>query len=467
MPKILRPNAAIYTMASRPLPNKQNPFLIEDVPDHADLLGRRALGQTKLNSRNANSESPKPSVFDYAHLRAPLPKGIFSGIFSKGSPSSYFLMRRSSDGFVSATGMFKATFPYAMAEEEEAERQYLKSLSTTSPEETAGNVWISPDQAMVLASEYGIKPWISALLDPADIPVSGSQSAQTLASNKIITEPPKYFQGGLVSPPTPTSLPRTLRSRRSASPSKLPTTRRAQASPRKRATKATTQHYASSEDSSAKASVSPSLSNAPLGAIPALPVPVPALEPVAEDTIVESLEHENMYQDAAQDSTEQDGAAVLETVEEDEPKVKITVDQDIKIDADGVETRHTNVEVELPVAGQPPSAEETARMLAEAKDMVRAAAESMTAETPATTSPSQAGATKDKRKIEDISVGEQEEPAEDAASGEVSEAPRTKKVKTAAEEKRDRVRKRALFGFGATLAVGAASALVPYVFGML
>ncbi|EJT78961.1 hypothetical protein GGTG_04053 [Gaeumannomyces tritici R3-111a-1] len=448
-------------MAPRSLPDKQNPYLIEDVPDYADLLGRRALGQTKLNARHVDSGSPKPSVFDYAHLRAPLPKGIMSGIFSKGSPSSYFLMRRSSDGFVSATGMFKATFPYARAEEEEAERQYVKSLSTTSPEETAGNVWISPDQAMVLASEYGIQPWIAALLDPTDILVAGSQSTQTPATNKIIAEPPKYFQSGLVSPPTPTSLPRTLRSRRSASPSKLPTTRRAQASPRKRATKAATLHYPSSEESSAKASVSPSLSNAPLGAVPVLPVPVPALKPVAEDTIVESLEHDHPDHDTPQESIEQDGAAVLETAEE--PKVKIIVDQDIKIDADGVETRHTNFEVELPVAGQPPSAEETARMLAEAKEMVRAAAESMTE----TTGPSQLEPTKDKRKIEDISVGEQEESAQDAVPGEVSEAPRAKKTKTAAEEKRDRVRKRALFGFGATLAVGAASALAPYVFGLL
>ena len=106
-------------------------------------------------------------------------------------------------------------------------------------------------------------------------------------------------------------------------------------------------------------------------------------------------------------------------------------------------------------------------MLAEAKEMVRTAAESIATEAPATASPIEVGGTKDKRKIEDISAGEQEESVSDAAPAEVSEAPRTKKVKTAAEEKRDRVRKRALFGFGATLAVGAASALVPYVIGML
>jgi hypothetical protein len=44
--------------------------------------------------------------------------------------------------------MFKIAFPWALHAEEKAERDYLKEKESTSQDEVAGNVWISPESGM-------------------------------------------------------------------------------------------------------------------------------------------------------------------------------------------------------------------------------------------------------------------------------------------------------------------------------
>ncbi|KAI1332985.1 DNA-binding domain of Mlu1-box binding protein MBP1 [Xylariaceae sp. FL0255] len=410
---------------SRQLPEKHNPFMTEDIPAYHDLVSRRRLGQTQLTpkmvaaSASGDVDPAALGVFDYAHLRAPLPKGITSGIF-KSSPSSYFLMRRSQDGYVSATGMFKATFPYAEATEEEAERNYMKSLPTTSPEETAGNVWIPPEQAIALAEEYHITPWISALLDTTDIHVTNSDSP------KKISAPPKFefvqLAQPALAPPTPSSLPRSTRGRRSASPTK----KRSIASPRKRSTKVSASQASSvKEDTEAE-----SLTNGTKTEDTALSTPV-------EDISIKTVEKE---------------PEVVFAPTEEEPKVQIQVGQEVEFHGD-VETTHTTVKVELPVTDGPPSAEEAAEMIEKAKEMVKiAAAEN------AENSELSASSTKGKRKADEIATAEEEENSTEPAEG-----PRAKKVKTEVQLRKERVRNRALVGLSATLAVGA---LIPYVMGV-
>lgn len=394
----------------------------------SELAARRRLGQTQLTARmvqavaGAEVDTATLGAFDYAHLRAPLPKGIVSGIF-KSSPNSYFLMRRSQDGFVSATGMFKATFPYATLEEEESERKYIKSLPTTSPEETAGNLWIPPEQALALAEEYQILPWIRALLDPSDIAITAGADSPP----KKIVPPPKFFAAQQLAPPTPSST-RTTRGRRSVSPTKSTGSRRTIASPRKRRVASSQSSITTDTPASSvkESTVSPSLAN---GEIPSLiPVPVAKIEAADGNIKLESIEKEP--------------AVVLAPVEE-EPKIKVQLDKTVKVE-DGQEVEKTKIEVEVPFIGGIPSNDDTVKMVAEARAMVEAASKTVgEGSTPATSN------TKTKRKADDIAAGEEEEKENEAA------APQAKKVKTEAELRKEKIRKRAYLGLTATFAVGA------------
>ncbi|QSZ34203.1 hypothetical protein DSL72_005792 [Monilinia vaccinii-corymbosi] len=428
--------------ASRHLPAKVNPLMTEEIPPYETLVARRRLGQTDLAVKtgqlntSSSTRAKNLGTFDYAHLRAPLPKGIHSGIF-KPSPASYFLMRRSNDGYISATGMFKATFPYSETAEEETERRYIKSLPTTSEDETAGNVWIPPHHALELAEEYQILPWIKALLDNAPIEVNPTKDQ----TPKSIAPPPRFDfkdfepipapklqldEAPQISPPeslpAPTSA-RVGRPRRSASPSKYATS-----SPRKIAR--------------------PRKASARLASLePAAAVTTNGLEQVRENGDVETGKKVD-----STESTESEPVKdpVKEPVEEpiteesseevSEPAVTVKVDTDVEVNGD-VETTHTHVQVEMPVGlSELPLPEDTEAMIAKAKEMVEAAVKHDAA---IPSRPKQV-----KRKAEEFEADDSDDEEEEAM-----EAP-AKKVKVAADLKKERVKTRALIGLSATLAIG-------------
>ncbi|KAL8953156.1 MAG: hypothetical protein Q9222_000977 [Ikaeria aurantiellina] len=235
-------------------------------------------------------------------------------------------MRKSEDGYVSASGMFKAAFPYATQAEERAEKEYFKSLESTSMKEVAGNIWVSESTALDLAEDYGMGTWITALLDPKPVETESDNPS------KGITSPPKYVftANDKTSFPPPRSRASTPgrgpgRPRRAGSPMKSEKA----GSPRKqRVTKS-----AKAEDAANTKAAAASLQNA-LNEVNYMP----------GDTA------------------------------EDDPTVKLELNETTQVNGD-VETTTTNIKVDLPggMAAEVPPEGQTKEIIMEAKAVVDAA----------------------------------------------------------------------------------------------
>ncbi|MCJ1421559.1 hypothetical protein MMC32_007923, partial [Xylographa parallela] len=397
----------------RTLPKKRNPLVAPDkTPEHSDLVSRRRLGQTKLAVKPGqvgSSNATKPEnlgKFDYAHLRAPLPENLrTSEIFApqpkQSSPGAYFLMRRSTDGYVSATGMFKVSFPWAKTAEEQAEYEYLRSIPTTSHDAVAGNVWVPETFALELAEEYGIVPWIEALLDEATVVAADDE--------KVISPPPKFTftaNQDRASLPPPSGTPARGRGRPRASSPMKSTSGIKHLTPRKpRTTKASKEANAITARE-ASASLQATLDSA------------------ASIADTESIDGDKVNGEKHDE----------EKVESD--KVTVQVDSTVEVHGD-TEVTNTKVRVEMPL-GSPELAmpENTEDMITRAKEMVEEARK-LDGETSRPT----------KRKAEELDDEEDEE-----LDTLLQPAKKTRLLEQ--ELKKQRVRKRALIGVAATLAIG-------------
>lgn len=300
------------------------------------------------------------------------------------------MQRRSKDGYVSATGMFKIAFPWALHAEEKAERDYLKKLDTTDRDDVAGNLWITAEAALELAEEYDLVHWIRALLDPLDIAPSPKSSRKNIAAPPKFEFPAAYKDVAL-SPPGTASKAAKSRSTRAASPSKRP-----KASPRKRRTKK------DREESMANANA-------------------------ASESLQEALEESVQGTPGPESGVDEPGS--------EEPTVKVQVDQDVEVNGE-TEITHTNVTVEMP-AGLPelPLPEDTEKMLETARKMVEEAQKI----------DGKPAASSKKRNIDDV------EPSD--IDGELPVAP-AKRARVLQEQlKREKVRTRAVVGVAASLAI--------------
>ncbi|KAK4695909.1 hypothetical protein P7C71_g1918, partial [Lecanoromycetidae sp. Uapishka_2] len=393
----------INGVSTRSLPKKRNHLLsLKHTPSHDELIKKRRLGQTTLTVKPGlvgTSNSTKPEnlgPFDYAHLRAPLPENlkgseIFAPHANQSTPEVYFLMRRSNDGFVSATGMFKAAFPWARHADENAEREYIKTLPSTAHDEVAGNVWVSEHYAIELADEYGIVPWIAALLDETAIPQAQENP------EKAISPPPifKFTANDKTHLPPPNGTPRAstpkVRGRpRAGSPAKGASPVKSTKKPR--ATKASKEADAATARQASEA-----------------------------------------LQSALDDATSNAGTEVV-----DGETVKVEVESAVEVKGD-TETTTTNVKIELPVGSKDmPMPEDVDEMMETAKKMVEAAKEIDGEESSSASK---------KRKAEEL------DESDEAGDDELQPAKRARLLEE--QLKKEKVRNRAMFGVAATLALGA------------
>ncbi|KAI7637540.1 hypothetical protein KC343_g640 [Hortaea werneckii] len=435
---------------TRPLPENRNPLLEgERAPAHEILVERRCLGRTELKVKPGQvgtSNATKPDnlgVLDYAHLRVPLPKDLgASGIFSRGSnrkfPESYFLMRRSNDGFVSATGMFKAAFPYAQAEEEIGEKDYIKNLSDTASEEVAGNVWIHPDQALQLADEYGIRLWIAALLDPEPI---------THGNDPHIKSPPPYSQSKMANG-----------SRRSRSPEK----KQQQQQPPVE-TRASTRSRRSASVRSESPGATPQVKT------PSRPKATPRKSRRGRGTL----------------SRVDEGAAAVDFESVNGRETGSTADENVKIEVETTSHQHpaappssrttrsaraasedigeadeerTKVNIELP-ANNPdlPLPNDTEAMLREARRMVQEAEDLSAGAFSEGGGPVSNKPSKSKRKAEEM-IDEDDEVGLEGPRRAADGGPVGKRARVEIKLRKEKIKKRAAVGITASLALGA---LVP------
>lgn len=436
---------------------------ITDQGHRQELVAKRRLGQTELQvdaGQVGTSNATKPKnlgLIDYAHIRIPLPRdlkgsGIFHASRGHSTPGAYFLMRRSSDGYVSASGMFKVAFPWASESEEAAEKAHLKKLAATSKEEVAGNIWVPPQQALDLADEYSIRDWILVLLDPAPI---------TSEFKKTIQSPPVFHP----SPASPTSPARSTRSRTpvlSNGTSIPPPTSPKDKSPRKRALRSTSPVKMPPPEKEAK---TPRKIATPKRTKRGRATAASAsVEPEDSETAAPATKSRKVSRTTKKDA---------EASKED--SVKVSIQTTTEPSASGeTEVEVTKVEIETP-ADHPSldSPADAQAYLDSAKEAIKAARDQ-----EKDTQPEKSSGRGRKRKAADITRDEDEEEDQASAPAEVdvedssekptssgqadnddAPAPKRRRVQEI-ELRKDRVKRRAAFGIAAGLAVGA---VVPYL----
>ncbi|OLL22060.1 Bouquet formation protein 4 [Neolecta irregularis DAH-3] len=160
------------------LPGQHNP-LLESHPDREPTHARHTLtnpdDQLVKKCRTQTVIFPGPKNLDIVRLKCPTP-----------NPQASFLIRRSDNDSISVKTMFVLAFPDATEDDRKEEMIHVEhSYSSFDP---LDGPWISSEDALKLSEEYGIVPYVKALLegDPTVLKAKPSSSPSHSSPQKRI-----------------------------------------------------------------------------------------------------------------------------------------------------------------------------------------------------------------------------------------------------------------------------------------
>ncbi|WBW71613.1 bouquet formation protein Bqt4 [Schizosaccharomyces osmophilus] len=147
------------TKEGRVLPAERNPLYDDDTVDYSSLISK---------CRSQVIEFPDgPATFVRLKCNNP------------DSKQPHFLMRMAKNSNISATSMFRSAFPKAKQEEEDFEMEWIRANLNPVEEKQVSGLWISPKDSLILAKDYGMTPFIKALLEASTTPSTYATPARS------------------------------------------------------------------------------------------------------------------------------------------------------------------------------------------------------------------------------------------------------------------------------------------------
>ncbi|KTW30832.1 hypothetical protein T552_00544 [Pneumocystis carinii B80] len=90
-------------------------------------------------------------------------------IISEKKESNYIVLMKHDKIYISATSMFRFAFPSATRAQERLELDnYVKHLRSATTNIYVAGIWVTSEDALLLAEDYGIRTWIKGIINASE-----------------------------------------------------------------------------------------------------------------------------------------------------------------------------------------------------------------------------------------------------------------------------------------------------------